>query len=122
MGRLRRHMYEEYGQEFGSDEQYNLAYKKVKKIKGFYSHLRVYLIVNVIIIISNLNRDFFGHSAYENGLLDWHTYSTALYWGIALLIHAFTVFGPDVFFGKDWEQKKIREYMEKESSNTHKWE
>lgn len=122
MGRLRRHMYEEYGAEFSTDEQYNLAYKKVKKIKGFYSHLRVYLIVNVIIIISNLNRDFFGHSAYENGLLDWHTYSTALYWGIALVIHAFTVFGPDVFFGRDWEQRKIKEYMEKESSNTHKWE
>jgi hypothetical protein len=115
-------MYEEYGPEFSTDEQYNMAYKKVKKIKGFYSHLRVYLIVNVIIIISNLNRDFFGHSAYENGLLDWHTYSTALYWGIALLIHAFTVFGPDVFFGRDWEQRKIKEYMEKETSNPHKWE
>lgn len=122
MGRLRRHMYEEYGQDFSTDERYNIAYKRVKKIKGFYSHLRIYVIVNIIIIVSNLNRDFFGHSVRESGLFDFHTYSTAFYWGIAILIHAFTVFGPDIFFTKDWEQRKIQKYMDKEAQNTNKWQ
>jgi hypothetical protein len=122
MGRYRRRMYEEYAQEFSNDESFNIAYRKVKKIKGFYSHLKVYIIVNLIIIVSNLNKDFYGSGFNEHGLLDWHTYSTAIYWGIALLIHAFTVFGPDLFFGNNWEEKKIQEYMDKQSTNTNKWE
>ncbi|MNX34378.1 hypothetical protein D3C86_646220 [compost metagenome] len=122
MGRYRRRMYEEYGQEFNNDERFEMAYKKVKRIKGFYSHLKIYIIVNIIIIISNLNRDFVGFRFQQNDLLDLHTYSTAFYWGIALLIHAFTVFGPDIFFNGDWEQKKIQKYMDKEASNTNKWE
>jgi hypothetical protein len=122
MGRYRRRMYEEYGQEFTNDESFNIAYRKVKKIKGFYSHLKVFIIVNLIIIVSNLSRDFSGLRFNDNGFLDWHTYSTAFYWGIALLIHAFTVFGPDIFFNRDWEQKKIQEYMSKQSANNNKWE
>lgn len=124
MGRFRRRMYEDYSEEFSTDERFNLAYRKVKKIKGFYSHLRIYIIVNAIIIFSNLNSDFFGrgHNIEAYGLFNWHTYSTALYWGIALLIHAFTVFGPDIFFSDDWEQKKIQKYMEKDAQNNTKWE
>ncbi|MBF4507957.1 2TM domain-containing protein [Flavobacterium sp. JLP] len=122
MGRYRRRMYEEYGQEFTNDESFNIAYRKVKKIKGFYSHLKVYIIVNLIIIVSNLSRDFSMIKFNDNGLFDWNTYSTAFYWGIALLIHAFSVFGLDIFFNRDWEQKKIQEYMNKQSSNNNKWE
>ncbi|WP_269237051.1 2TM domain-containing protein [Flavobacterium flavigenum] len=122
MGRCRRRFYEEYGQEFENDESFERAYKKIKRIKGFYSHLKIYLIVNAIIIFSNINRDFVGNRFDESGLFEWHTYSTAFFWGIGLLIHAFTVFGPDLFFGSDWEQKKIQKYMNKESQNTNKWE
>ncbi|MBF4487272.1 MULTISPECIES: 2TM domain-containing protein [unclassified Flavobacterium] len=128
MGRFRQRMYDEYRQEFSTDESYNIAYKKVKKIKGFYSHLKVYIIVNAIIIITSVNRNFVGYD-FNNGnhftirsLNNWEIYSTALFWGIALLIHAFTVFGPDIFFGRDWEQKKIQKYMEREAQNKNKWE
>lgn len=122
MGRFRRQMYEDYAHEFSTDESYNAAYKKVKKIKGFYSHLKVYIIVNIIIVVSNSNRDFFGHNIHENSFFDWHTYSTAIFWGIGLFIHAFTVFGPDIFFSTDWEQKKIQKYMDKDAQNKNKWE
>ncbi|MFW0738084.1 2TM domain-containing protein [Flavobacterium sp. N502536] len=123
MRRYRRDRYNDYRDEFSTDESYNLAYRKVKRIKGFYSHLKVYLIVNVIIVVSNVNRDYFGHSAYENGLLDWRTYSTAICWGIALVIHALTVFGPDLFFSSEWEQKKIQKYMERDAQNNNtKWQ
>lgn len=119
MGRFRRRMFES-AEELTSDERYNMAYKKVKRIKGFLSHLRIYLIVNAIIIISNVNRGFFGRGE-GSGLLDWHTYSTAFFWGIGLLAHGLSVYGRDLFFSEDWEEKKIREIMEKESSNT-KWQ
>lgn len=118
----RRHMYEDYGQEFKNDESFEIAYKKVKKIKGFYSHLKVYIIVNIIIIVSSFNRIYIGNHFEIRGFENWEMYSTAFYWGIALVIHAFTVFGPDIFFNNDWEQKKIQKYMDKEASNTNKWE
>jgi hypothetical protein len=115
-------MYEEHAHKFSTDESYNIAYRKVKRIKGFYSHLRIYIIVNAIIIISSLNRNFVGKNFEIRGFDNWQIYSTALFWGIGLLIHAFTVFGPDVFFSRDWEEKKIQKYMEKESQNKNKWE
>lgn len=121
MGRFRRHMYEDYLEKPSSDERYNIAYKKVKRMKGFYSHLQIYLIVNAIIIISNLNRDFFSGGAEESGLFEWNTYSTAIFWGIGLLVHGFRVFGRDIFFTDDWEEKKIQEFMKKEKIN-NKWE
>jgi len=122
MGRLRRHMYEEYGQDFNTDERYNKAYRKVKKIKGFYSHLKVYITVNVIIIFLSLNKNFIGSEFRQSGLFEWHTYSTAFSWGIALLIHAFLVFSGDYFFSDNWEEKKIRKYMEEDAANKKKWE
>ena len=122
MGRFRKRMYEYDAQEFTDDESYNIAYRKVKRIKGFYAHLRIYIIVNAIIIVTNLNRDIFGKDIIYNGLSNWHTYSTAFYWGIALLIHGLSVFGRDWFFSADWEKKKIQEYMDKEKGNTNKWE
>ena len=30
--------------------QYDIAYKKVKKIKGFYVHLLVYILVNIFVL------------------------------------------------------------------------
>jgi len=126
MGRFRRNRHEyyasQYSGEYTNDESYNAAYRKVKKIKGFYSHLKVYIIVNLIIIISSLNRNFLGSMFNESGLFDWHTYSTAFFWGIGLAAHGLSVFGSDLFFNEDWEKKKIQKYMDKETSNKNKWE
>lgn len=122
MGRFRRRMYEEYAHEFSTDESYNAAYTKVKRLRRFYSHLRIYLIVNFIIIIANLNRHIFTLDIQQSGLLQWETYSTAFFWGIGLAAHAASVFGRDFFFSEDWEQRKIQKYMEKEAANMNKWE
>ena len=122
MEEVRAHIQEKYGEEYIKDENFKIAYRKVKKIKGFYSHLKVYVFVNVIIIFSSLNRNFFGSQFEESGLFDLDTYSTAIPWGIALLIHGFVVFGRDVFFSNDWEQKKIQKFMEKEKENSKRWE
>ena len=41
--------------DFSENQKYNLAYKRVKRIKGFYIHLTVYIVVNCIIIFANFN-------------------------------------------------------------------
>ncbi|UPZ15602.1 2TM domain-containing protein [Flavobacterium humidisoli] len=126
MGRFRRNMYEDYAkQHFGEhtdDENYNAAYRRVKKLKGFYSHVKVYIIVNIIIIVSSITRDNFNEGMDFSGLTEWHTYSTAFFWGIGLLAHGLSVFGTDWFFGSDWEKRKIQKYMEKDTANKNKWE
>ncbi|MES2412120.1 MAG: 2TM domain-containing protein [Bacteroidota bacterium] len=95
--------------------KYQEALKRVKRIKGFYSHLMVYVVINVMLLIVNYkNLD-----ASEN-FLGWQVFNTAIFWGIGLLAHAFSVFTPTMLMGKDWEERKIKELMEKEKQN--KWE
>ena len=45
---------------------------------------------------------------------------TAFFWGLGLLAHALSVFLPDFIMGQNWEERKIKEFMEKEKAN--KWE
>ena len=94
------------------EQKYIRAKKKVKSIKGFYVHLMVYLLVNAFIFLSRAMSE-----GYWEGFWEWQSYSTALFWGIGLAFHAFGVFGMDIFLGKNWEDKKIREIMDKESNN-----
>lgn len=126
MGRFRREMYDAYAREhsgeYTNDESYNAAYKKVKKIKGFYSHLKVYIIVNLIIIVSSITRSNLTEGLDLSGLSEWHTYSTAFFWGIGLVAHGLSVFGSELFFSHEWEQKQIQKYMDKDNANKNKWE
>lgn len=93
------------------DEAYRSAQKKVDSIKGFYSHLMVYLIVNIFIvtaIVSNTNIELLSFSAL----------STALFWGIGLASHAIGVFGEDILFPKNWENRKIQEIMDSDQNTS----
>jgi hypothetical protein len=117
MGRFRRNILEQYNTEpYGPDQRYDLAYKRVKRIKGFYVHLLVYIGVNAFILVSNFNES----TADKEVFWQWETFATTLFWGIGLAAHGLSVFGRNIFFGPKWEEKKIRELLEKEKSE--KWE
>jgi hypothetical protein len=112
-----RRKFEEYQSENNNpDERYNLAYKRVKRIKGFYVHALVYVLVNAFLIISSFDKSSFD----TENFFKWETFSTALFWGIGLTAHGLSVFGRNLFFGANWEERKIQELMEKEKSE--KWE
>jgi len=100
---------------YTKDQKFIRAQRKVKSIKGFYIHLMVYLLVNGFILLSQALSDggwrIFWH---------WQSYSTMIFWGIGLAFHAFGVFGMDFILGKDWENRKIKEFMEKDKRET--WE
>lgn len=117
MGRFRKHLYENFQDEnFNPDARYEMAYKRVKRIKGFYVHALVYLLVNAFIIVSSYSKSDLGTTAFFR----WETFSTAFFWGIGLLAHGLSVFGRDLFFGSDWEERKIKEFMDKDKNQ--KWE
>jgi len=95
--------------DYYREEAYLRAQKKVKKIVGFYWHLASYVIVNIflILMIGRADANFWSFG----------TFSTAIFWGIGLFFHFFSVFGPDWMFGKDWEKRKIKEFMENDKKN-----
>ena len=94
---------------------YDMAYKKVKKLKGFYTHLLVYILVNIFIYVMNVKHLKPGESYFQ-----WENFTTLFFWGIGLLAHGLSVFMPYFVFGKSWEERKIKELMEKEKN--HNWE
>jgi len=103
-----------------TDEEikYEIARKRVKKIKGFYTHLVVYLIVNVFVVCLNIYNLKPGESYFKI-----ENFFTAIFWGIGILIHGLSVFGLEVVFGSKWEERKIREIMEKDKQNSSQnWE
>ncbi|MDT0676244.1 2TM domain-containing protein [Autumnicola musiva] len=94
---------------------YRAAKKKAKEIKGFYVHLLVYSFVNIAIIAVAFYQD-----EHWGALKEIWTYSTAFFWGIGVFAHWASIFGPNIFFGKSWEERKVREIMSKEERKT--WE
>ncbi|MBC7555878.1 MAG: 2TM domain-containing protein [Chryseobacterium sp.] len=89
-----------------SDEKLAQAQRKVKCIKGFYIHATVYLFVNLFIIVSCYIDNPFSLNTSD-------PYITALFWGIGLAAHGFSVFGRDFIFGQNWEEKEIQKILNK---------
>ncbi|MGL2963992.1 2TM domain-containing protein [Flavobacterium sp. RSB2_4_14] len=86
-------------------EKYQRAKKQVEQIKGFYSHLASFILVMAVLIFINLK--------YTPQYL-WFFW-TLFGWGIGLLFHAIRTFNFFPFLNSDWEERKIKQYMEEEN-------
>jgi hypothetical protein len=84
--------------------KYQKAKERVADLRGFYTHLTVYVIVNIGLFLINM--------IASPGSL-WFLWPL-MGWGIAVALHALRVFGSGGLSGADWEERKIREIMEKE--------
>ncbi|WP_299899619.1 2TM domain-containing protein [uncultured Aquimarina sp.] len=85
------------------DLKYKRAKDRVKKMKEFYGSLVAYCIVIPFLIFINYKTTGFG--------LPWFIFPMAG-WGLGLIFHYTEAFDHHPIFGKDWEKKKIRKYME----------
>ena len=101
--------------KFNKEEAYLRAKKKFDKLKGFYWHLAAYVIVNIFLIVMGSTTYLYKNESFW----ELETFATPLFWGIGLAFHALGVYGPDLLFGKKWEDKKVDEYMNKDKRN---WE
>lgn len=109
-------------EDFDNDK-YNRALKKMKDIKGFYSHLVVYVVVNIVLMLAHMG--IFTHGWVTIEVPSWSYFTTPFFWGIGLFFHGLYVFQHKFRFFKDWEERKIKEYMEKDEEdfkNTTKWD
>lgn len=89
---------------------YYKAQKKVEEIKGFYGNLISYAIIITGLAILN----FVTTPDYL-----WFFFP-AIGWGIGVVIHGMHVYEYMPFLGSEWEQKKIKEIMQK--NNAAKWQ
>lgn len=95
------------------------AIKRLAILKGFYSHLVVYLIFNLLGLLifmiyglTNLDK----WTLIDPNLkewLGWNLLLTPLLWGIGLFFHWLYVFRKKPKFLRDWEERKIKKYMER---------
>ncbi len=92
---------------FKDSEQYQRAQQQVQKMRGFYTHLTVYIVVNIFIIAGT----FYDRPITIDNIFSWETLATPFFWGIGLVSHWSGVFGKNLIFGKDWEERKIQEYL-----------
>tara|TARA_R110000787_G_scaffold149049_1_gene263036 strand:- start:46 stop:384 length:339 start_codon:yes stop_codon:yes gene_type:complete len=97
------------------------AKKHVAELKGFYVHLVVYLAVNVFITTAKIVRNLGNGESFMEAFWDFGTFAVWLFWGIGLLFHGLKVFSYNPFFNKDWEDRQIRRYMEKEKREAEKY-
>ena len=86
------------------ETKYQKAKERVEVIKGFYIHLTVYVVVNLLLFSINM--------ITSPGVL-WFIWPL-MGWGVGVVFHALFVFSPGLELGADWEQRKIQELMEKE--------
>jgi two-component sensor histidine kinase len=90
---------------FISEKKYSLAKEQVEKLKGFYIHLTIYLIfIPVFIWLNYISNAGFPWAIFPIGG-----------WGFGVMGHAAETFNYNPFFGKDWEERKIREFMDKDN-------
>ncbi|WP_158973573.1 2TM domain-containing protein [Cellulophaga sp. L1A9] len=100
------------------------AQKRVATIKGFYDHLTIYLIINILVfifrgkfIITLLSKEALGNPQILNWI-DWNVYGIPIIWGIGVLIHGLVVFKIKPSFFTDWEEQKIKKYMSEEQESS----
>ena len=89
------------------DNAYFKAKQRVKEMKEFYGNLISYFVIIPFLI-------FINYSTYWEFQWFWFP---LFGWGLGLIIHGFSVFG----YGSAWEERKIREIMEKDQSQNKSW-
>lgn len=81
-----------------------LARRRVKKKKGFYIHLAVYILVNLFIFLVSFPDNFINFD-----------FGPALPWGIGLAFHYLGVFGfpGSGILTREWEEKEYEKELRK---------
>ncbi len=89
----------------GEQQDYERAHARVQALKGYYIHASTFVVVNIALFTINV---------LVGGA--WWFYWPLMGWGIGLGVHALAVFGfgGGGSWGRQWEERKMREMMDEE--------
>lgn len=93
------------------DEKLERAKKRVEELKGFYANLMSYIVI--IPCLAGLN---YWTNQFQYIWFLW----AAAGWGLGLLLHAAGIFWSIDLWGKRWEERKIKEFMQ-ETEDRNQW-
>src|SRR5690606_37315425 len=93
--------------DFNKENAYFKAKERVKEMKEFYGNLLSYCVVIPFLIFINY---------YTYWDFQWFWFPL-FGWGLGVTIHGFSVFG----YGSSWEERKIKELMEKDEESKKSW-
>lgn len=82
---------------------YERAHARVEELRGFYVHVMIYLVVNTGLFLIDL--------VSGSG---WWFFWPMLGWGIGLGAHAVAVYAGGSRLGPEWEERKIRQLLERD--------
>ncbi|NQX78266.1 2TM domain-containing protein [Gilvibacter sp.] len=88
-----------------NQNKYIRAKERVEELKKFYTSLMWYVIIIPFLAWINYTTNGFSYV--------WFLWA-AFGWGIGLVIHAIKAFRLSPVFNRDWEERKIREFMREE--------
>lgn len=94
------------------EASYQRAKKRTEALRKFYKHLIIYVVVNFVISVYKVDEYLDRGYSFEDALWNIDTLAVWIVWGIFVLLQAFRTFNPNTILGTDWEERKIREYMD----------
>ncbi|MFS4417087.1 2TM domain-containing protein [Maribacter sp. 2307ULW6-5] len=91
----------------GEDKEFKYikAKERVEDLKSFYNSVLSYLVFIVFLAVLNYWANQWSYPWFL-----WVVFG----WGLSLVYQASKLYHFNPFFGKDWEERKIRELMERE--------
>ena len=95
-----------------NENKYFRAKDKVEAIKKFYTSLMSYIFFICFLAAINYWTDEWRYP--------WFLWA-AFGWGIGLVFHAFKVFDLNPLFGRNWEERKIKEYLQEDEKQQKRW-
>lgn len=105
-----------------TNTSFKKAQKRVKELKGFYNHLKIFFIVNVLLyLVKNgmLNPLMPKGFPTESYYFDW-IHINFLIWALIVIVHALILYRAQLPFLKKWEEKQIKKYLEEDKEETKK--
>lgn len=90
------------------EEKFLRARQRVQELRKYYMSLISFVLINALLAGINYYVNQWSYMWFL-----WVTF----FWGIGLVFETAKVFGLQFMFGKDWESRKIKQYMEEEEKD-----
>lgn len=85
------------------EQRYKEARKKVRRLRNFYSHVAMYVVVSTFLTFVN----WFSSPGH------WWVKWVWIGWGIGVFFNGLGLYKRNIIFSDEWEERKIKEEMEK---------